>query len=72
MLPGSMDAKEIIMMRWLQLRARVRGRRGVVMVEYALLLVAVGIPTIVGLGLGGARMLTGYVQTRNAILQPNP
>ena len=46
--------------------------RGAVMVEYAFLLVAVGIPAIVGLTTGGARMFKNYGVARDAILFPMP
>jgi len=42
------------------------------MVEYAFLLVAVGIPAIVGLGIGGKRMYDNYVMARAQILSPLP
>ena len=50
----------------------VRRRRGAVMVEYAFLLVAVGIPAIAGLTTGGDRMYKNYVIARNAMLSPFP
>lgn len=46
--------------------------RGAVLVEYAFLLVAFGIPTIVGLSLGGVKMLQNYQEARNAMLRPAP
>lgn len=61
------------MMRWM--RARFRSRttsRGAVMVEYALLLVAVGIPAIAGLSAGGMATYNTYVRARNAMLFPMP
>jgi hypothetical protein len=42
------------------------------MVEYALLLVAVGIPAVSGLTLGGKGMYEQYVRARNAMLSPMP
>ena len=45
---------------------------GAVMVEYAFLLVAVGIPTMVGLTMGGQRLYRGYVNGRDAMLRPYP
>lgn len=56
-------------LRWR--RARARGR-GAVMVEYALLLVAVGIPAIAGLSAGGLATYNTYVRARNAMLLPIP
>jgi hypothetical protein len=42
------------------------------MVEYAFLLVAVGIPAIAGLTSGGIRMLKNYQTARDAMLAPFP
>lgn len=47
-------------------------RRGAVMVEYALLLVAVGIPAMAGLTYGGVKMLQNYRTARDAMLAPFP
>ena len=61
------------MMRWM--RARFRSRttpRGAVMVEYALLLVAVGIPAMAGLSAGGLATYNTYVRARNQMLLPIP
>ncbi len=55
------------MMRWIRAR-----RRGAVMVEYAFLLVAVGIPAIAGLTFGGAKMMAKYQEGRDAMLAPFP
>lgn len=52
-------------------RARARAR-GAVIVEYAFLLTAVAIPTMLGISLGGAAMIRDYNQTRDAILRPMP
>lgn len=54
------------MMRW------IRARRAAVMVEYAFLLVAVGIPAVAGLTAGGVRMMANYQQGRDAMLAPFP
>jgi Flp pilus assembly pilin Flp len=56
-------------------RARLgikRASRGAVMVEYALLLVAVGIPAIAGLSAGGLATYNTYVRARNQMLLPIP
>jgi Flp pilus assembly pilin Flp len=56
-------------------RARLgmkRASRGAVMVEYALLLVAVGIPAIAGLTAGGLATYNTYVRARNHMLLPIP
>jgi len=42
------------------------------MVEYALLLVAVGIPAIAGLSAGGMATYNTYVRARNSMLFPMP
>ncbi len=55
------------MMRWIRAR-----RRGAVMVEYAFLLVAVGIPAVAGLTAGGVKMMASYQAGRDAILAPFP
>lgn len=55
------------MLRWIR-----SSRRGVVMVEYAMLLVAVGIPAMVGLSAGGLGMYNQYVKARNSMLLPIP
>lgn len=49
-----------------------RHHRGAVMVEYALLLVAVGIPTLSGLVYGGGVMFRSYQTARDHILRPFP
>jgi len=61
------------MMRWMRARFRSRAAsRGAVMVEYALLLVAVGIPAIAGLSAGGMATYNTYVRARNSMLFPMP
>jgi hypothetical protein len=47
-------------------------RRGAVMVEYAFLLTAVGIPMMIGIAAGGKALLANYQQGRNWLLQPVP
>jgi hypothetical protein len=47
-------------------------RRGAVMVEYAFLLVAVAIPTMAGLVIGGTKLLASYQTGRNHILRAVP
>jgi hypothetical protein len=42
------------------------------MVEYAFLLVAVGIPAVAGLTAGGKKMYDSYVVARNSMLSPFP
>lgn len=49
-----------------------RGSRGAVMVEYAFLLVAVGIPAVAGLTAGGRTMYEGYKVGRDAMMSPFP
>ena len=55
------------MMRWIRARAR-----GAVMVEYAFLLVAVGIPAVAGLTAGGVKMMALYQEGRDAMPAPFP
>ena len=42
------------------------------MVEYAFLLVAVAVPAIVGIALGGVGMLHKFERTRSSILSNSP
>lgn len=46
--------------------------RGAVLVEYALLLVAVAIPTMIGISLGGVAMYANYQREKALMLQNNP
>jgi hypothetical protein len=46
--------------------------RGAVMVEYAFLLVAVGVPAVAGLTAGGKTMYEGYKTGRNSMISPFP
>jgi hypothetical protein len=56
-----------------RLRGRARGhQRGAVMVEYAFLLFAVGIPIAAGCIAGGAAMVSQYNEARDAIFAPYP
>lgn len=56
----------------LESRLKTRRSRGAVMVEYALLLVAVGVPTVAGLTAGGAQMFKNYRTARNHMLSAFP
>lgn len=49
-----------------------RMRRGAVMVEYAFLLVAVGVPAVAGLTAGGKTMYDGYKKGRDSMISPFP
>jgi hypothetical protein len=51
---------------------RIASARGAVLVEYALLLVAVAIPTMIGIGLGGVKMYASYQRERALMLQNTP
>jgi hypothetical protein len=51
---------------------RRRALLGAVMVEYAFLLTAVGIPTAVGTVAGGQAMFKNYKEARGKILNPAP
>jgi hypothetical protein len=53
-------------------RSRVLGVRGAVMLEYAFLLVAVGVPAVAGLTAGGKTMYEGYKKGRDAMIAPFP
>ena len=50
----------------------IRRARGAVIVEYALLLTFVAVPTMMGLSLGGVRMLAEYRSSRALIMAPVP
>jgi hypothetical protein len=47
-------------------------RRAAVLVEYALLLTFVAVPTMLGITTGGIRMLASYRASRAQILAPTP
>jgi Flp pilus assembly pilin Flp len=49
-----------------------RDTRGAVMVEYALLLTFVAVPTVVGLTAAGVTLLKNYITQRNHLLYPTP
>ncbi len=49
-----------------------RSSRGVVMVEYALLLVLVGVPVMVGTAAAGVALVKGYGNMRNDQLHRGP
>jgi len=51
---------------------RARRRRGAVQVEYAFLLVFVMVPAAGILLAGGRQMYQGYLQARQALLNPSP
>ena len=53
-------------------RQRRRGAVGAVVVEYAFLLVAVGVPLLAGLTIGGQHLYNGYINGRDAMLSPFP
>ncbi|MEO8878662.1 MAG: hypothetical protein ABI461_23940, partial [Polyangiaceae bacterium] len=42
-----------------------RDTRGAVMVEYALLLTFVAVPTVIGLSIAGVQLLHGYIAERD-------
>jgi hypothetical protein len=52
--------------------AKRRRTRGVVIVEYALLLVGLGIPFMTAAIAGGVKMVHGYTITRNLLLHEGP
>lgn len=47
-------------------------RRAAVLVEYALLLAFVAVPAVMGLALGGVKMLAEYRSSRQMIMSPVP
>jgi Flp pilus assembly pilin Flp len=49
-----------------------RDTRGAVMVEYALLLTFVAIPSVIGLSIAGVQLLKGYIAERDHLLYPTP
>ncbi len=49
-----------------------RDTRGAVMVEYALLLTFVAVPTVVGLTAAGVTLLKNYIKQRDHLLYPTP
>ena len=49
-----------------------RDKRGAVLVEYSLVLVAVGLPAVAGISAGGVSMYQNYQNCRSAMLQSNP
>ena len=53
-------------------RARGRNKRGAVIVEYAFLLVAVAMPTMFGITVGGMQLYTDYIAVKQQILRPLP
>lgn len=58
-----------------RIKARQRARRrsiGAVMVEYALLLTFVAVPTVVGFTAAGVTLLSAYINMRNFLLLPTP
>ncbi len=55
-----------------QLAKLRRNQLGAVVVEYALLLAFVAVPTVAGLTAGGVIMLKGYRTGRDAMLKPTP
>jgi len=54
------------------MRKRRRLGRGAVLVEYSFLLVAFGIPVVIGIIAGGAQMYTNYQTAKTALKSPLP
>lgn len=54
------------------MRRKRRPARGAVLVEYAFLLVAFGIPVATAMMVAGNRMFQEYTQAKAAILRPMP
>ena len=53
-------------------KALRKNKRGAVLVEYSFILVAVGIPTVVGISAGGVQMYNDYQTARAAMLSGSP
>jgi Flp pilus assembly pilin Flp len=53
-------------------RSARRARMGAVMVEYALIVAFVAVPTVIGVGLGGVELTKSYTAQRTRILLPFP
>jgi Flp pilus assembly pilin Flp len=53
-------------------RRLLKDQRGAVLVEYAFLLTAVGIPVAMGIVAGGVAMLREYVSVRDTVMAPFP
>ena len=49
-----------------------KNKRGAVLVEYSLVLVAVGIPAVAGISAGGFSMYQQYQTCRAAMVQSSP
>jgi hypothetical protein len=52
--------------------AKRRRTRGAVMVEYAFLLMAFGVPTLAATIAGGWKMVDGYTKNRNNLIHIGP
>ena len=52
--------------------SRIARSRGAVLVEYALLLTFVAIPTMMGITAGGVKMLADYRSSRTTLMAPIP
>ncbi len=55
-----------------QRRPLAASGRGAVIVEYALLLTFVAIPTLIGITAGGMKMLADYRSSRTTLIAPIP
>ncbi len=51
---------------------RISRSRAAILIEYALLLSFVAVPTMAGISLGGIRMLATYRSTRTTLMAPIP
>lgn len=58
--------------RTARLRTALATSRGAVLVEYALLLTFVAIPTMMGITAGGVKMLADYRSSRTTLMAPIP
>ncbi|HRG95023.1 MAG TPA: hypothetical protein PLR99_02170 [Polyangiaceae bacterium] len=55
-----------------RVRTTAARARGAVLVEYALLLTFVAIPTMMGITAGGVKMLADYRSSRTTLMAPIP
>jgi hypothetical protein len=53
-------------------RQRRRSKRGVITLEYAMLLVVVAVPSIAALIAAGVKVVDDYTLTRNSVLHQGP
>jgi len=55
-----------------RMKGIARAQRGAVVVEYALLVAFVAVPTVMGIGVGGLKLLGSYQTQKQLVLQAYP